>query len=252
MDKNTKRGIGHEAKGKLKEVTGKITGDKSQELAGRAEKNLGKAQRKVGEATDKLVDEIREAVRIGERMGEEMTLKPEPMERALQAAAQVARESGVTPWVLGDALEGEARDVGQVLAGIAQQVARHGGPVPAPCVLLSGGETTVTVRGQGGRGGRASEFLLGCAIALQGQPGVWGLSADTDGIDGIEDNAGALVTPETLARAAAQGLKVGQHLERNDAYGFFEPLGDLVITGPTHTNVNDFRALLVLPAGQHA
>jgi hydroxypyruvate reductase len=133
-------------------------------------------------------------------------------------------------------------------------VARHGAPFARPCVILSGGETTVTLRGQGaggsgvrpGRGGRASEFLLGCAVALQGTPGVHVLAADTDGIDGIEDNAGAVVTPDTLARAAAAGLKAGDFLDRNDAYGFFHALGDLVVPGPTFTNVNDFRALLVL------
>jgi len=103
----------------------------------------------------------------------------------------------------------------------------------------------VTVKAKGGRGGRATEFLLGCAIALQGEPGVHVLAADTDGIDGIEDNAGAIVTPDTLARGAAQGLKAAEFLDRNDAYNFFSPLGDLVVTGPTFTNVNDFRALLV-------
>ena len=113
-------------------------------------------------------------------------------------------------------------------------------------MILSGGETTVTLRSKGGRGGRASEFLLGCAIALQAEPGVYVLAADTDGIDGIEDNAGAIVTPDTLARAAALGLKPAACLDRNDAYSFFSALSDLVVTGPTFTNVNDFRALLVL------
>ena len=131
-------------------------------------------------------------------------------------------------------------------AALARAVARHGQPFAKPCVLLSGGETTVTVRSKGGRGGRASEFLLGCAIALQGQAGVWGLSADTDGIDGIEDNAGAVLAPDTLARAAALGLKPSDYLDRNDVYSFFSALGDLVVPGPTFTNVNDFRALLVL------
>lgn len=163
---------------------------------------------------------------------------------ALQAAAQVARESGVTPWVLGDALEGEARDVGQVLAGIAQQVARHGGPVPAPCVLLSGGETTVTVRGQG-RGGRNVECLLAMGLALAGEPGVHALCADTDGVDGVEDIAGAFWAPDSLARAWAQGLRPLDHLQDNNGHGFFEALGDSVVTGPTLTNVNDFRAILI-------
>ncbi|MFM2112398.1 MAG: hypothetical protein RLZZ271_1058, partial [Pseudomonadota bacterium] len=121
-----------------------------------------------------------------------------------------------------------------------------------PCVILSGGETTVTVRPQAkdsakpSRGGRAGEFCMGLALALQGIEGVWALAADTDGIDGVQDNAGAIVTPDTLQRAAALGLKLQDHLDRNDAYGFFEPLGDAVLTGPTHTNVNDFRAMLVL------
>ena len=131
-------------------------------------------------------------------------------------------------------------------AALARAVAQRGQPFQRPCVILSGGETTVTVRGQGGRGGRASEFLLGCAIALQGQAGVWALSADTDGIDGIEDNAGAVLAPDTLARAAALGMKPADFLDRNDAYSFFSALGDLVVPGPTFTNVNDFRALLVI------
>jgi glycerate 2-kinase len=118
-------------------------------------------------------------------------------------------------------------------------------PFKKPCVILSGGETTVTVKRKGGRGGRATEFLLGCALALQGQPGVFVLAADTDGIDGIEDNAGGVVTPDTLARAAALGLSARAQLDANDAYNFFAPLGDLVVTGPTFTNVNDFRALLI-------
>jgi hydroxypyruvate reductase len=148
--------------------------------------------------------------------------------------------------ILSDAIEGESREVGKVHAALARQVALRGQPFSTPCVILSGGETTVTVKVKGGRGGRAGEFLMGCAIALQGDPRVHVLAADTDGIDGVEDNAGALVTPSTLARAAAQGLKAREHLERHDSYGFFSALGDLVVTGPTYTNVNDFRALLVL------
>lgn len=163
---------------------------------------------------------------------------------ALQAAAQVARDAGVTPWVLGDALEGEARDVGQVLAGIAQQVARHGGPVQAPCVLLSGGETTVTVRGQG-RGGRNVECLLSLGLALAGEPGVHVLCADTDGVDGVEDIAGAVWAPDSLQRAWALGQRPLDHLLNNNGHGFFEALGDGVVTGPTLTNVNDFRAILI-------
>jgi hydroxypyruvate reductase len=125
-------------------------------------------------------------------------------------------------------------------------VARRGEPFAKPCVILSGGETTVTVKAKGGRGGRATEFLMGCAIALQGEPGVYVLAGDTDGIDGVEDNAGAIVTPDTLARARALGLKAQEFLDRNDAYNFFAPLADLVVPGPTFTNVNDFRAVLVV------
>ena len=177
-------------------------------------------------------------------------------QRSLEAAADLARAAGIAAHVLSDEIEGESREVGKVHAALARAVARHGQPFARPCVILSGGETTVTVKTPGesakeagqrpGRGGRASEFLLGCTIALQGQPGVWALAADTDGIDGIEDNAGAVATPDTLARAAALGLKPADFLDRNDAYSFFQALGDLVVPGPTFTNVNDFRALLVL------
>ncbi len=165
--------------------------------------------------------------------------------QALEAAAAAARAMGVAAHILGDDLEGESRDAGIVHAAIARSVARHATPFVKPCVLLSGGETTVTLSDAAGRGGRASEFLLSCAIALHGEPGVWALAADTDGIDGVEDNAGAIVTPTTLGRAAAAGLSAQQLLERHDAYGFFAALGDLVVTGPTFTNVNDFRALLI-------
>jgi glycerate 2-kinase len=167
---------------------------------------------------------------------------------ALQAAAKVAREAGVLPLLLGDSIEGEARDVGKVMAGIAKSVARHGQPVCAPCVLLSGGETTVTVRGQG-RGGRNVEFLLSMAVALADQPGVWALAGDTDGVDGAEEVAGAIVTPDTTARAWARGIRPVDRLMDNDGHGFFEALGDQVITGPTKTNVNDFRAVMVLGSG---
>lgn len=164
---------------------------------------------------------------------------------SLEAAATTARRAGVTPVILGDSLEGEAREVATVMAGIAKQARRHGQPVPAPCVLLSGGETTVTLRGRG-RGGRNTEFLLALAVALEGLEGVAAIACDTDGVDGSEDNAGALVLPDTLARAEAAGLDPNAYLADNDAYGFFQGLGDLVVTGPTLTNVNDFRALLVL------
>jgi hydroxypyruvate reductase len=172
--------------------------------------------------------------------------------QSLEAAAQAARQAGIGAYILSDEMEGESREVGKVHAALARAVARTGEPFRAPCVILSGGETTVTVRKQPegtprGRGGRAGEFCLGLAQALQGEANVWGLAADTDGIDGMEDNAGAFVDPSTLARASAAGLKVDQHLSRNDAYGFFSGLDDLVVTGPTHTNVNDFRAMLVLP-----
>jgi glycerate 2-kinase len=167
-------------------------------------------------------------------------------QQSLEAAAAVARAAGLEVHILSDELEGESREVGKVHAALARASARRGAPFAKPCVILSGGETTVTVKAKGGRGGRASEFLLGCAIALQGEPGVWVLAADTDGIDGIEDNAGAVVAPDTLARAGAKGLKAAEYLDRNDAYSFFAALDDLVVPGPTFTNVNDFRALLVL------
>ena len=175
-------------------------------------------------------------------------------QQSLEAAAAVARAAGLQAYILSDEMEGESREVGKVHAALARAVALKGQPFSRPCVILSGGETTVTVkkqaegtpREQRGRGGRAGEFCLGLALALQGQPGVYALAADTDGIDGVEDNAGAFVAPDTLQRALAKGMKIDQYLDRNDAYGYFEPLGGLVITGPTHTNVNDFRALLVL------
>jgi hydroxypyruvate reductase len=165
-------------------------------------------------------------------------------QRALEAAAAVARAAGVTPVILGDAIEGEARDVATVHAGIARQVVRHGQPANAPAVLLSGGETTVTVRGKG-RGGRNAEFLLALTVALDGAPRIFALAADTDGVDGTEDNAGALMTPDSLARAAAAGVDAKARLSDNDGYGFFAALGDIVVTGPTLTNVNDFRAIFI-------
>ena len=163
---------------------------------------------------------------------------------SLEAAAEVAREHGYTPLILGDSIEGEASDVALVHAGIAQQVVRHGQPVQAPCVLLSGGETTVTVRGKG-RGGRNAEFALALAVALNGMENVYAIACDTDGIDGTEDNAGAIVTPDTLKRAEAKGLNAKAYLANNDGYSFFEGLEDLVITGPTFTNVNDLRAIII-------
>ena len=172
-------------------------------------------------------------------------------QQSLDAAAELARAAGLNAYVLSDELEGESREVGKVHAALARAAAHGKGPFQKPCVILSGGETTVTIRKQApgtpkGRGGRAGEFCLGLAVALQAQPNVWAIAADTDGIDGIEDNAGARVSPDTLARADAAGVKAADCLDRNDAYGFFEAVGDLVISGPTHTNVNDFRAILVL------
>jgi glycerate 2-kinase len=165
---------------------------------------------------------------------------------ALEAAASVARAAGVTPVILGNSIEGEARDVALVHAGIARQCAAFSQPAAPPCVLISGGETTVTIRGHG-RGGRNAEFLLALAIALDGHVGIHALAADTDGIDGTEDNAGALLAPDSLARAAALGISAKGRLADNDGYGFFAALRDLLITGPTRTNVNDFRALLIEP-----
>ncbi len=172
-------------------------------------------------------------------------------QQSLEAAAEAARAAGLPAYILSDEMEGESREVGKVHAALARAVALKGQPFQKPCVILSGGETTVTVRPQApgaprGRGGRAGEFCLGLAQALQGQAHVYALAADTDGIDGVEDNAGAWVEPATLARAQSLGLKIGDYLDRNDAYGYFAGLGDLVTTGPTHTNVNDFRAVLVL------
>jgi len=163
---------------------------------------------------------------------------------ALQAAAQVAQAAGFTPYILGDSLEGEARDVAKVLAGMARQVVLHGQPFKPPCVLLSGGETTVTLKGQG-RGGRNVEFLLALGVALAGTPGVYAIAGDTDGVDGLEEIAGAVLTPDTLERAWALGMNPRSYLDNNDAHSFFQTLGDSVITGPTLTNVNDFRALML-------
>ncbi len=163
---------------------------------------------------------------------------------SLDAAAAVARAAGYAPLILGDSIEGKARDVALVHAGIARHVALRGEPVGRPCVILSGGETTVTVRHKG-RGGRNAEFLLALAKALGGQPGIHAFAGDTDGIDGTENNAGCFASPDTLGRAAALGLKADDHLARNDAWSFFDALGDLLVTGPTLTNVNDFRAIIV-------
>jgi glycerate 2-kinase len=165
-------------------------------------------------------------------------------QKSLEAAAAVAREHGITPLILGDSLEGEAREVGFVMAGIAQQVRRFNQPLPSPCVIISGGETTVTVKGTGS-GGRNVEFLLALALKLNGAAGITALAADTDGVDGAREVAGAFITPDTLARARSLGIDPWGSLANNDCHGFFEALGDQIITGPTLTNVNDFRAVFI-------
>jgi len=165
--------------------------------------------------------------------------------QSLQAAADYFRSHGITPAILGDSVTGEAREVAKVYGALAREIRRNGSPWPAPVALISGGECTVTVRGNG-RGGRCSEFLLSLALDLNGMPDIYALACDTDGIDGSEDNAGAILAPDSLARAAAAGVSGKKLLANNDGYGFFEVLNDLVVTGPTRTNVNDFRAILVL------
>jgi glycerate 2-kinase len=165
---------------------------------------------------------------------------------ALAAAAAAARKLGLAPLILGDALEGESREMGVVMAGMAKSVAAHGLPLPGPALLLSGGETTVTLGGvKPGRGGRNTEFLLGFAVACAGHPGIWAAAGDTDGIDGTEDAAGAIVTPDTLDRARAAGLDPRGVLAAHDSYHLFDRIGDLIRTGPTLTNVNDIRAVLI-------
>jgi len=163
---------------------------------------------------------------------------------ALESAAKVARDAGVTPIVLSDSMEGESQDVAHVHGAIARQIMQRGQPWPAPCVLLSGGETTVTIRGTGA-GGPNSEFLLSLMLSLDGAQGIYALACDTDGIDGSENNAGAIIGPESLGRSLNQGLDPKQYLANNDAFTFFSAIGGLVVTGPTHTNVNDFRAILI-------
>ena len=166
---------------------------------------------------------------------------------ALRAAAGAARALGLTPLILGDALEGEAREMGTVLAGIARSIRTHGQPVQAPAVLLSGGETTVTMGANAsGRGGRNTTFLLGLGLALDGAPGIWAIAGDTDGIDGMDDIAGALLTPDSFARARSRGIDPRQRLTAHDSHGFFDAIGDVLRIGPTLTNVNDFRAILIL------
>jgi hydroxypyruvate reductase len=186
-----------------------------------------------------------ESVKPGDpRLGGNETRMITTPQMALEAAAAVARAAGVTTHILGDSIEGEARDVGIVMAGIARQVATRGQPFTPPCILLSGGETTVTVRGDG-RGGRNVEFLLSLAVTLNGLAGVHAIACDTDGVDGQEEIAGALLAPDTLVRAWEQGIKPRESLANNDGHGFFQALGDSVICGPTLTNVNDFRAIYI-------
>jgi hydroxypyruvate reductase len=162
---------------------------------------------------------------------------------SLDAAAQIAKQAGFTPCILGD-LEGESRDVALVHAGIAKQIARHGQPFEPPVAIISGGETTVTVRGNG-KGGRDAEFLLGLMLALEGAGDIAAIACDTDGIDGVETNAGAIMMADSFARAQSSGIDLKALFSNNDAFTAFEALGDLVVTGPTRTNVNDFRAILV-------
>jgi hydroxypyruvate reductase len=165
--------------------------------------------------------------------------------RSLEAAAKLFRENGIEPMILGDSITGEAREVAKVMAAITREIRVHGSPFKPPVVLLSGGECTVTVRGTNGRGGRCGEFLLALGLELAGIADVHAIAADTDGIDGSENNAGALLAPDSMSRAHAQGLDPRKYLAANDSYGIFSALGDLVITGPTRTNVNDYRAILI-------
>ncbi|GGF04104.1 hydroxypyruvate reductase [Aliidongia dinghuensis] len=191
-----------------------------------------------------VLEEGRETPKPGERASDVRLIAAPQL--ALAAAADAARCEGLTPLVLGDALEGESRELGTVMAGIARSVRTNGLPVAGPAVILSGGETTVTIgRGPAGRGGRNTEFLLGFAVAMAGEAGVWAIAGDSDGIDGTEDAAGAIVTPDTLHRGRAAGLDARALLAGHDSYSFFRAVGDLVVTGPTLTNVNDIRAVLV-------
>ena len=200
-----------------------------------------------------LPDAVREVLESGRgesikpddpRLGNGETHLIATPQMALEAAARVAQAAGITPYILGDAIEGEARDVGKAMAGIARQVVRYQQPFTSPCILLSGGETTVTVRGNG-RGGRKVEFLLSLGVALDGEPGVHAIAGDTDGVDGQEEIAGAYLAPDSLHRAWATGIRPKDALANNDGHGFFGALGDAVVTGPTLTNVNDFRAVLI-------
>jgi glycerate 2-kinase len=193
----------------------------------------------------RLAQDGDETPKPGSLPGTEFRMIATPM-LALRAAAEAARAAGLSPVILGDALEGESREMGTILAGVAKSVRAHGEPQKPPALLLSGGETTVTIgAGPAGRGGRNSEFLLGLAVALAGAPGIWAAAGDTDGIDGTEDAAGAIVTPDTLARATARNLDPAAMLAGHDSFSLFAALGDLIRTGPTLTNVNDLRAILI-------
>jgi hydroxypyruvate reductase len=166
--------------------------------------------------------------------------------RSLEAAASVLEKAGIAPHIVGDAITGEAREVAKGMAAEVRKVRARGGPIKPPLALISGGECTVTVRSQTGRGGRCAEFLLALGVELAGEKDIWAIAADTDGIDGSEDNAGALLAPDSLARARAQGLEAAKLLEANDSWSFFSGIGDLLVTGPTRTNVNEYRCILVL------
>jgi glycerate 2-kinase len=193
----------------------------------------------------RLAQENDETPKPGSLVNVEFHMIATPL-RALVAMAAKARALGLTPLILGDALEGEAAQMCTVMAGIARSVRHHGQPLAAPAVLLSGGETTVTMSGKPtGAGGRNTTFLLGLAIALAGEAGIWAVAGDTDGIDGMDEIAGALLTPDTLSRAAGLGIDARAMLAGHDSHGFFGALGDLIITGPTLTNVNDIRAVLI-------
>ena len=194
-----------------------------------------------------LHDAAEESVKPGdaclERVENILIAKPQD---ALEAAAAYARQQGITPLILGNAIEGEARDVALVMAGITKQVLEYGQPIPSPCILLSGGETTVTVKGNG-KGGRNSEFLLHFMMEMQGHERVHALSCGTDGSDGTEDNAGVIMHPDFLEKSAKLGLKPKSYAANNDSYSFFAQCDGIVMTGPTRTNVNDFRAIYILP-----
>jgi len=177
------------------------------------------------------------------RLSSHLICKPQ---QSLESAAAHARKQGINALILGDAIEGEAREVGKVMAGIAKQVHQYDQPIKKPALLISGGETTVTVRKKGGRGGRNAEFLLGFAEAVAGYNNIFALAADTDGIDGTEDNAGVMWSPEIARRASEQELKISTYLDNNDAWSFFNAAGGLITIGATHTNVNDFRAILII------